>query len=83
MRLFLNYCDFNVQKALIFISHTTFIRIVKDAEFSISENNLCIMMSTALQMKVNLIKAISFEQFCNLISALAELNDPRKFKRDA
>lgn len=48
MNLFLNYCDFNVKKAIAYISHTTFIKIMKDAGVAISEGRLSIMMSTAL-----------------------------------
>ena len=45
-----------------------------------NEASLAILLSTTLQLKVNIIKSITFEQFLNLISALSESKDPKKFK---
>jgi hypothetical protein len=40
------------------------------------------MMSSTLQTKANLIKAITFAQFLNLCSALSELKDPKLFAKN-
>jgi phenylpyruvate tautomerase PptA (4-oxalocrotonate tautomerase family) len=39
-------------------------------------------MSSTLQTKANLIKAITFTQFLNLCSALSELHDPKLFQKN-
>lgn len=38
-------------------------------------------MSSSLQTKTNLIKSINFSQFLDLISALAELRDPKLYAK--
>lgn len=48
MKIFLNYADFNIQKAIVFISQTTFTKIMRDAGINISEGHLGVMMSTVL-----------------------------------
>jgi hypothetical protein len=54
----MNYCEFNT-KAEMFVTHSQFLRLCKDAGIrDISENKISIMMSAILQTKSNLIKSI-------------------------
>jgi hypothetical protein len=80
LRLFLNFCDFNRSQAVEYITQSTFLKIVKESGIAISEASLGILLSTTLQMKTNLIKMVTFQQFLSLISAVAEVKDPKKFK---
>jgi len=60
-KLFMSYADFIDKTALIFISHSKFLKIVEDTGIKLHQNDLSIMISTTLQMKQSLIKMIYFE----------------------
>ena len=81
LHLFLNYGDFNLNGDQ-FLTHSCFLRIVRDSGINVDENRVSIMMSSVLQTKTNLIKNIDFEQFLNLISSLSELCTPNLFARN-
>jgi hypothetical protein len=79
-RLFLSYADFIEKTASIFISHQKFLKIVEDSGINkIHQNDLSIMISTTLQTKCSLIKAINFDQFLELLNSLSELVAPKLF----
>jgi hypothetical protein len=61
LKLFISYCDFIEKTAVIFISHSKFLKIVSDANIQIHANDLSIMISTTLHTKCSLIKAINFD----------------------
>lgn len=79
MHLFISYADVIEKTAIVFISHSKFQRIVEDAGIKIHTNDLAIMISTTLQTKCSLIKAIYFDQFLELLNALAEIISPKMF----
>ena len=81
LALFFNYGDFN-QRSETHLTHSQFLRLVRDAGITISENKISIMMSSCLQTKTNLIKSISFPQFLELCSALSELLTPKIFAKN-
>ena len=63
-QLFLNYCDFQVETGTIFISYSSFLKIVKEANLmdkKITTNEVSILMSKTLKIKNNIIKFITFE----------------------
>lgn len=80
LHIFLSYGDFNL-KGDQFLTHSCFLRIVRDSGITISENKVSIMMSQILQTKTNLIKQINFEQFLDLLSGLSELLEPEIFSQ--
>ena len=62
----MNYCDFNYETATPFISQTNFQKLMKDAKITsrnslLSQNDISILVATTLQLKINLIKTISFQ----------------------
>lgn len=78
-RLFMSYADFTEKTAAIFISHNKFLKMVDDADIKLHQNDLSIMISTTLQTKTSLIKAITFNQFLELLNSLSELVSPKLF----
>lgn len=79
--MFLNYGDFNLNGEQ-FLTHSCFLRVVRDSGINIDENRVSIMMSSVLQTKTNLIKNIDFEQFLNLLSSLSELHTPNLYAKN-
>lgn len=53
--------------------------MVDDASIKLHQNDLSIMISTTLQTKTSLIKAITFNQFLELLNSLSELVSPKLF----
>jgi uncharacterized protein YqgV (UPF0045/DUF77 family) len=47
--------------------------MIEDAQIKVHPNTLSIMISTTLQTKQTLVKSITFEQFLELVQALAEI----------
>lgn len=83
--LFLNYCEFNKETGAIFVSQIQCIRLFKDAKIvsedsRLQTNGLSILIQTVLKQKINMIKAISFQQFLDCIFALSELKEPKLFR---
>ena len=81
----MNYCDFNYETATPFISQTNFQKLMKDAKITsrnslLSQNDISILVATTLQLKINLIKTISFQQYLDCILAIAELKEPQLFQ---
>lgn len=54
--------------------------MIEDAQVRVHPNTLSIMISTTLQTKQTLVKSITFEQFLELVQALAEIVLRKGFK---
>lgn len=63
--LFLNYCDYNIDKAEVFVTQTSLLKMLKDAKIiapkGLTSNEVCIAIQKTLHTKTNLIKAINFD----------------------
>lgn len=72
----MNYCDYNVEKAEVFITQTQLLTMFKDARIitaaGLSQNDLCVAIQKVLKTKTYLIKTISFTQFLDCVMAVAE-----------
>ena len=82
--LFMNYCDFNYETSLPFISQTSFQKLARDARITgkdshLQQNDISVMIAATLQLKINLVKAITFQQYLDCILAVSELKEPSLF----
>ena len=64
------------------LTHSQFLRMVRDSGVKTPENTISIMMSSTLKTKQNLMNRINFHQFLNLVSGLAELVFPQIFRQN-